>query len=371
MEIPARLSSYEADPEVAHHALDNDLIAVTSDSDLLAYGPSEQSAKNTKLRKLMIVSKYKSDCHRIIDLESAIDAGKYLLFDLYRKYGRIIFQLYAGVSGCDFTLHYSGIPQVGIAKFIRLVSELNDVPSAKNLASRIWKEYPSQATATGITCEQHAQRHLQQVVDVYSKGEFYDGDSNTVDFSGQIIEPSTAQSKQHMSALANSRSREPFDVSLAKSIESFDVAQLLHKSMADVSTIRGVQLPENKRPEQCRVSELRDFVAARGGKISLNKPALVAAARQYLFLEKEVSKVYVDRNPDPNGLMYASVSTSSTRKVKDILDELHSKLSRMSGSDEARGIVALTHRLFHGGQFEEKYDNIVRIAPKLKDAFIY
>ena len=112
------MSSYEADPQVAHHALDNDLIPVTSDSDLLAYGPSDQSAKGTKLRKIMIVSKYKSDCHRIIDLESTVDAGEYPLFDLFRKYGRIVFQLYAGVSGCDFTFHYSGIPQLGIAKFI-------------------------------------------------------------------------------------------------------------------------------------------------------------------------------------------------------------------------------------------------------------
>ena len=150
---------------MAHHALDNDLIPVTSDSDLLAYGPSDQSAKGTKLRKIMIVSKYKSDCHRIIDLESTVDAGEYPLFDLFRKYGRIVFQLYAGVSGCDFTFHYSGIPQLGITKFIRLVSELDAVPSATNLASSIWKEYKSLAVAAGMTCEQHVQRHLVSLCD--------------------------------------------------------------------------------------------------------------------------------------------------------------------------------------------------------------
>ena len=138
MGIRAHVSSYEADPQVAHHALQHDLIAVTSDSDLLAYGPSDQSAKGSKLRKIMIVSKYSTDSHRIIDLESDVEVGKLPLFDLYRKYGRIVFQLYAGISGCDFTFHHSGIPKLGISKFVRLMDELNAVPSTKNLAAIIW-----------------------------------------------------------------------------------------------------------------------------------------------------------------------------------------------------------------------------------------
>lgn len=122
-------------------------------------------------------------------------------------------------------------------KFIRFVSELNATPSAKSLASNIWQEYELLVKAAGMTSEQHVWRHLQQVVDVVPNGEFYVHESNTVDFSGGIVEQATAQLIKHRSGHMNIRSREPFDESLAKAIELLDVSQLLHNSVVDASTI--------------------------------------------------------------------------------------------------------------------------------------
>lgn len=181
---------------------------------------------------------------------------------------------------------------------------------------------------------------------MFSTREFYDNESNIVDFSGHIVERATAQSIKHKSGHVNNRSREPFNESLAKTIKLLDVSQLLHKSIANILVVRCARLPSNQRPGQCKV-KLRDFVAEREGKISLNKLELVAATKKDLFLEKEVPKVYEAQNPNPNGTMYASIRTSSTQSVIGILTELHSKLSRMSGSDEACGIVVVTHRLIN------------------------
>ena len=69
--------------------------------------------------------------------------------------------------------------------------------------------------------------------------------------------------------------------------------------------------------------------------------------------------------------MFASVSTSCTRPVSDILTELDQKFAMMTDASDARALVAETHRLLSQGEFEESYDNISRVAPELKASFIY
>ena len=113
MGINVHISAYEADPQVSRASLSQSLVAVTGDSDLLAYGVA---------RKLVVVKTggYTSDWFRIIDLDPPnIKEGEYPMINLYQKHGRIVLQLYAACSGCDFTQAESGIPGIGYETFIK------------------------------------------------------------------------------------------------------------------------------------------------------------------------------------------------------------------------------------------------------------
>ena len=109
--IEVYVSAYEADPQVSFVSLSNGLIAVTGDSDLLAYGVA---------RKLILVKGFLHEWYRVIDLDANTTAGEYPLLDLYKNHGKVVFQLYAGCRGCDFTNTRSGIQGLGFKKFIAL-----------------------------------------------------------------------------------------------------------------------------------------------------------------------------------------------------------------------------------------------------------
>ena len=84
---------------------------------------------------------------------------------------------------------------------------------------------------------------------------------------------------------------------------------------------------------------------------NLPQQAGICHCGESVTLPQEVTRVYVDvdRSPTLNGIMYASVIMSSTQSIRNILEELHSKLSRMSGLDKARNIIAVTNCLFGDG----------------------
>ena len=68
--------------------------------------------------------------------------------------------------------------------------------------------------------------------------------------------------------------------------------------------------------------------------------------------------------------MFASVSTSFTWPVSDILTELNHKFATMTDASNDRALVTETHRLFLQGEFNERYDNISQVAQELKASFI-
>ena len=100
--------------------------------------------------------------------------------------------------------------------------------------------------------------------------------------------------------------------------------QRILQTAADASTILGVRLPDNRATiEDCNVQELRNFITARGGKISGRCADLLLSANAYQFIEEQVSKTYVDFNPNPSGSLYLDIKTSSTRSTSDILHDLN------------------------------------------------
>ena len=361
------VSAYEADPQVVYKSIATSSIPVTGDSDLLVYGKSDGKEET----KIVIVKSYNSQWHRVIDLGADVLEGKYPLLDFYKKYGRITFQLYAGCTGCDFTIHSSGISGIGYETFIKLVRTIGDGElSSTTLAEIIWKEKESTVRKAGFTSQDDVRQHLQNIVDVYSSGKVYDKDSNIIDMtSGEIITAATSQSQQHMAGEVDTKSRLPLSEKLQTELDNTDYSQFIHQTAAVASTIRGVKLPEGKTEDTSTVSDLSDYVAARGGTITLKKPELVKAAKCYTFLEGEVPKKYVDRHPDPNGSLYAKFDVSGTRSMGETLTELvqHHQVLK----DDNYTLILQAQQLYQAGMFEEKHDNIARTAPELPESFLY
>jgi len=376
LNIECHVAAYEADPQVTYLALSRSLIPMTGDSDILAYGAADLNWKwkqegSKQLEKVILVAKYRTEWYRIIDLHSDVPVGEYPLFDLYRNHGRIVFQLFAGCSGCDFTKFRSGIPGIGIKTFLALANKMDLPLSSPSMAKAIIDNVPQHAEAAGLRSFDELSSHFQHVIDIYTLGKLYNKESGIIDMRGILHQPPDSKSKRHMHGSINSRTLQEFDQSLSLELKNFDCSLLLHQSAADTSTIRGISLPLNKTPEQCTVAQLRDMVLARGGTVLMNKPELIHTVKQYCFIEKQVAKTYVDRNPDPNGRLYASIDSISTHTIGAILTEVNEKLSGCGDANDDQQLIEKAHSCFNQGLFDGKFDNISRIAPELKQDLIY
>ena len=129
LSIEAHVSAYEADTQVSFCTCKESLVAVTSDSDLLAYGVHH---------RLIVVKRFTGEMFCIINLDENVEEGEYPLLDLYRKHGRIVFQLYAAYRGCDFTSCSTGIKDVGYVEFLSLVENTGDKLTAETLSVVLW-----------------------------------------------------------------------------------------------------------------------------------------------------------------------------------------------------------------------------------------
>lgn len=363
LNVKTGVAAYEADPQVAYESITRHLTVVTGDSDLLAYGVNE---------KLIVVSSYKTQKYRVIDLNADVQPGEYPLLDLYHKYGCIVFQLYAACRGCDFTAAPSGISGVGYEMFIELAEQIEGGLTAKSFALSLWNNKKDIAERNNFTAVGDVEDYMQSIVDVYALGLVYDEQSNIIDMTGKRVVEYTSQSLRHMRGEVDSRTGDEHGEELLQYLRGMDCSQFIAKTAADTSTIRGVHLPNDLTPSQCNVSTLRDFLAARGGTISMAKDELVTAARCHQFLERQVPRKYVDRNPDRNGLYYKNINTSSTRSIGQILHDLASGVSTIpSGTSLVHDLIREAHELYNQGLFDDQYDNIARVAPELKPGFIY
>lgn len=269
------VASFEADPQVAYIAKKHSSVIMTCDSDLLAYGVTG---------KLVVVKGFQNHTtFRLIDLNADVPHDEYPLSSFYNKHGRILFQLYAACRGCDFTIYPSGISGIGYETFIKLVKDIDDL-NPNSLATALWENERSTVGVQSFESSSALEEFLQRIVDIYEKGHVYDQDANVIEMrSDRVIKRATQRTKAHMRGKCDSRSMDDFEDSLRKFINGMDCSQLIHRTIAEVSAIRGVNLP--KPPEQCTVPDLRDFCAARGGKISLLKADLVTNAKCYQFIE--------------------------------------------------------------------------------------
>ena len=242
---------------------------------------------------------------------------------------------------------FSGPPPIGFNKFLTLANKINDSLTAHRFAKVIWEEANDIASAAEFESVLQVQEHLQNIVDIYTTGEVYDPDANIISINGTLKHATNTKTKSYMAGSIHSRLLDQFNTCLMNKLYNLDCSQLLHLSVADVSTVRGVNMPAGKPGEQCTVPQLCDIIGARGGKLALNKKDLVSTVKQYYFLKREVSKTYVDRNPNHNVSTYADVDTNSTRSIGTILTDLNAKSSICADAIAFRGLIEDTHRAFY------------------------
>ncbi len=158
LNIPCFISKEEADPHVAHVSATKELVAVTGDSDLLAYGA----------RKLIVVQSYARGWYRVIDLDADAEPEQYPLFDLYLEHKTIIFQLYAACRGCDFTKHEHGIKGIGYNTFMEIASRVEGEFNANSFAMAMWSSNDTRelAVQNGMETPGQIQIYLQRIVDI-------------------------------------------------------------------------------------------------------------------------------------------------------------------------------------------------------------
>ena len=359
------ISKEEADPHVAYVSLSKELVAVTGDSDLLAYGA----------KKIIVVQSYARGWYRLIDLDADAEPGQYPLFDLYLEHKAIIFQLYAACRGCDFTKHERGIVGIGYETFMDIASRVDGEFNANSFAVAMWSsdDTRQRAVQNGMETPEKIRIYLQGIVDIYSNANIYDEESNTISTAtGKVVEAATAKSKQHMAGSIDTKTQLPHSTERQDQMDKLIQKNLLRKTAANESNIRGAKLPENKSPEQCTLQELRDFLIARGGKATITKRNAIPEVKRFLLIEKQSGIMQlVDRNPNPNGLLYADVNTSGKLHVRVILDEMLKKASQTDEDQCSYNLIRDTYQLYEQGLFDDTYDNIARVAPELKEGLIY
>ena len=364
MKIKYYVSKEEADPHVSYESMTKGLTPVTGDSDLIAYGVDT---------KIIIVHSWQQAWYRIIDLDTPTEVGEYPLYDLYKDHGKIIFQLYAACLGCDFTEQKCGINGIGFAKFMTIASAVEGKLDAKSFSHAMWDNDSMRPIAiqNGMETEAELEAYLQGVVNVFRDTTIYDEHSNTISLTGVTKETATNKSKQHMEGSVHPKTLQPLSNDILGKMNKLENAQLLHNTATSALNIRGATLPQGKTAAQSTVAQLRDFVAARDGKASLNKPQLIPLVEQYLFIGEQVDITLVDRNPNPNGLAYATIDASGERNVRQILQDTLQAASKTEEDRDTYNLVKETCDLFDNGFFDDKYDNIALTAPELPEGLIY
>ncbi|KAK1737402.1 hypothetical protein QTG54_011688 [Skeletonema marinoi] len=183
LKIPCYISKEEADPQVAYEAVSKGLVPVTGDSDLIAYGAV----------KVILVKSYSRGWYRVIDLEVDTEPGEYPLYDLYKDNGVIVFQLYAGCRGCDFTNEECGIKGIGFTAFMTIASAVEGDLNALTFSKAMWSSDNTKQIALDNQMEsvEQVETYLQHIINIFSDATIYDEQSNTITMKGMTVEEAT------------------------------------------------------------------------------------------------------------------------------------------------------------------------------------
>jgi 5'-3' exonuclease len=188
------VAPYEADVQVGRREF---AIAVTRDSDLIAYGS----------RQLLIVDSYNKQEWRFIDMTVPLTdeiKGKYPLYAHYKRWGIEVIHWWAAVMGCDITnpgdnkvFGIRGVGEVAFFKALESFELLGTTPNSQSLAITLLLRSKDKV-AESYTAAEIIRAELDRVVKWFSKdGQFYDKDANLVSMSGAVLLDANAQTIQH------------------------------------------------------------------------------------------------------------------------------------------------------------------------------
>ena len=357
--IRYKVAAYEADPQTV---VASGHVSVTADSDLVALHPGQ---------KVVIVASFIHEIFRLVDTSAVVTEGQYPLMDLFNKYGDIVWHLHAACLGCDFSDHPSGIKGIGFEKYVSAVRNVDGSLTARSLAASLIDLYGAVIKEAGYASEDALVDQLQQVVDAYStKALIYDESANIRNMEGMMLQPSSEDNKKHMRGDLNCKTLAPLSDEVKADMDSIDFATMANNTQADLSNIRGVQLPEGKTIVTMNCSELRDFISARGGTVDMVLDEMKVLAKQYQLLESEVPRKYFDRHRDVTSSLYRQIDTGVKVPIGNILASVASDPS-FNNEPDLKDLFRLTLDLYRRGEFDDSYSNIARFAPELPETVIY
>ena len=96
-----------------------------------------------------------------------------------------------------------GIKGVGL-KNIALANNITGSLTPYNLATPIWEETPTIATAASFDSFVQVEEYLKNIVSIYTLGEVYDLDANIINMDGVVKQQINAIFKRHVAGNINS-----------------------------------------------------------------------------------------------------------------------------------------------------------------------
>jgi 5'-3' exonuclease len=373
LQIPFLVSPLEADAQVVFTRQSEDLVVVTGDADIFAYGQ----------KKVVLIKSWSSNCEifRTYDLDGDYydsPGNLHVINRAYIRFGVVAFQVWAAVVGCDISVTGSGISGVGPATieaaFEELLLDENVVQLQSSQFSMLLHEKARKFESLATTDE--IESELLRVVKWFSlDAQCYDSEGNIISKKlGHIIHGTAINQRRHMQGARDPKSYRGSEALADEScckLEAYNTSDAFHHSTTTGMDERA-SLPTGRDSlGTCTVSELQKMVLARGGGIkdtagkNMNKAALVLLLKKYFFLEKEVpsQQVYYNRDREKNGT-FAKINTDNGADIPTIVSQL------IGASESHNGLLLEVQDLLHDKKFMDDFDDVALHSPELHETTI-
>jgi len=363
--IPYVVSPLEADMQVGRRR--EGTIAITRDSDLIAYGH----------KRIIMIDDYRKEEYRVINMDTALTdevAQQFPLYSFYKKYGIKIIHWWAAVMGCDISVEDCGIRDAGKKGFLKALHTFDgkdpDVLTSYSFAGKLRDNSRVVCSVDEIKDE------LDRVANWFSeKGTYYDELGNVHSITGHEVKAATKGTVRHMKGDLDPKTHLEFTEEQKKQLSYVQCHNLLQNSAAPRESIKGVSLPSGRTTiNSCTVDELKAMVIARGGSVTgrdgkaHKQSALRKIVRAWLNLEKENTKhaVYFQRSRHSNGI-FANIDTSERRTIPQILNTLANSTEH---EEPLKIFFCDIKRYYTEDKFTDDFDTICLEAPELTEDFI-
>lgn len=268
----------------------------------------------------------------------------------------LVFQLIAAAVGCDFSSNSNGLDNIGIKKAIKFIMDIDEGCLSIQL-------FADKVALVNKSDNAFVVREINKVVNGYLGGHYYDLNGNVIPISS-TSEIVTEVFTSHMKGECNSKTRCEFDEATIQFLKDLDYL-LFDSSHVQVSrNVIGETLPADPK-----LSDLRNFIGARGGTTSrINKAECLGLASHYMALEKQVSIPLHER------VKYTGLKVPPAQSGLPVLTVLKNVLSETQVvkniAKDTLELLNLVYKNLEAGDFSDDSEDIARHAPELKQQII-